>query len=250
MKRIVFVLLFVFSLSLGLVAQETLPTGTAVPVTLTSSLGVGSHPDQLVTGKIMQRIPTERGLAIPAGAKVIGRVIETRRDSEGGAGSTVSFQFDRIVTKAGEIPVRTSLRAIASPTEVWDAQIPKTGPDEGASPYSWTTVQVGDDVVYRGGGAVMAGATVVGKPADDGVLVRLTAPPGSECGDALGNSNQLQALWVFSSAACGVYGFSDLTIHQAEKTPPLGVIVLTSLKKNWKLPSGAGLLLQIVDGSH
>jgi len=250
MKRIVFVPLLVISLSSGLVAQETLPAGTAVPVTLTSSLAAGSRPGQQITAKIMQRIPAEPGLTIPAGAKVIGRVIETKRDGEGGTGSTVSFQFDRIVTKAGEIPVRTSLRAIASPTEVWDAQTPKTGPDEGTSQQSWTTVRVGDDVVYRGGGAVMAGSTVVGKPTDDGVLVRLTAPPGSGCGEASGNGNQLQALWVFSSAACGVYGFSDLTIQQAGKMPPLGVIVLSSLKKDWKLRGGTGLLLQIVGGSR
>ncbi len=112
MKRIVFVLLFVFSLSLGLVAQETLPTGTAVPVTLTSSLGVGSHPDQLVTGKIMQRIPTERGLAIPAGAKVIGRVIETRRDSEGGAGSTVSLRKFGMRRSPRRVPMKAQARTV------------------------------------------------------------------------------------------------------------------------------------------
>ncbi len=57
MKRIVFVLLFVISLSPRLVAQDTLPAGTMVPVTLTSSLSSRARPDQGISARVMQRIP-------------------------------------------------------------------------------------------------------------------------------------------------------------------------------------------------
>jgi hypothetical protein len=94
--------------------------------------------------------------------------------------------------------------------EVNDAQTPKTGPDEGTSSYSWTTVQVGGEVRYGTGWPVMEGDTEVGRGVADGVLARLSAPPGSACAEGSRNSNQLQSLWVFSSGACGAYGFADL----------------------------------------
>ena len=84
-------------------------------------------------------------------------------------------------------------------------------------PSSWTTQQIGGDVVYRGGGPVTTSwGEPVGKPVSDGVMSRLLAPrrepvlKGVQCTP----SEKLHALGLFASTACGVYGFADLTIAQ------------------------------------
>ncbi len=231
-----------FSLSAWLAAQEALPANTTVPVMLTSSLSSETLAEQTVSARVMQIVSAAPNLVIPAGARVVGRVLETRPSSS--QGSQISLRFDRIIAKNREFVVALSLRAIASRMEVEDAQAPKAGPDEGTSAYSWTTVLVGGDVRYGTGWPVMAGKTEVGKGVPDGVAARLFAVPGSECAEG-SNTNQLQSLWVFSSSACGVYGFRDVTIQHSGRTAPLGEIVLDYPGKVLKLPSGTGLLLQV-----
>jgi hypothetical protein len=90
----------------------------------------------------------------------------------------------------------------------------------------------------------------MGRGVADGVLARLSAPPGSECAGESQHTNQLQSLWVFSSGACGVYGFADMQIQYSGRTAPLDEIVLISPRKVLKVPSGTGLLLQVIGGSR
>jgi hypothetical protein len=52
-------------------------------------------------------------------------------------------------------------------------------------------------------------------------------------------------LWVFSSDACGVYGFDHLHIAHAGRTAPAGVVSLVSDQGELKIPAGTGLLLRI-----
>jgi hypothetical protein len=244
----VFAAVWLFSLSPWLAAQESLPADTTVPVMLTSSITSDTHPDRAVSARVMQAVSVKPSLVIPAGARVVGRVLQRRTDSR--QGPQILLRFDRILAKNREFLAPLSLRAIASHMEVKDAQTPKTGPDEATSSYSWTTVQVGGEVRYGTGWPVMAGETEVGKGVPDGVLARLSAPPGSACAEGSHNTDQLQSLWVFSSGACGTYGFPDMQIQHSGSTAPLGEIVLISTRKVLKLPSGTGLLLQVVPGSR
>jgi hypothetical protein len=81
----------------------------------------------------------------------------------------------------------------------------------------------------------------VGKAGYDGVLVHVRAQPGSKCRGALDAEDRLQALWVFSSDACGVYGIEHLNIVHTGRTAPVGTIVLESQTQNVKLRSGSNL---------
>ncbi|MGZ4823997.1 MAG: hypothetical protein ACXVZT_05205, partial [Terriglobales bacterium] len=159
--------------------------------------------------------------------------------------SYIRITFDLVRANGRDIPVATSLRALASWWAVQNAQLPTRSPVRGETASTWTTVQVGDDVVYRGGGHVMHADAVVGDPVHGGVLAELTAEPESGC--ATDSGHRRLALWVFASSACGAYGFGDVRIAHAGNTNPMGEIVLES-KKNVQVRAGSGMLLITTEG--
>jgi hypothetical protein len=243
MKRIFWLSLIM--LSMDLFAQNTIPAGTIVPVALNSSLNSRKvKPGQVMTARVMQDVPLSPGSTIHAGAKVIGRVIDVR-PANGGTGAQVSFRFDTLVVSKRRIPIITNLRALASMMAVEAAQLPESGPDRGTSQNAWTTDQIGGEVVYRGGGPVADGLRSVGEPTYGGVLVHVSAKPGSPCRGEIEGNDRLQALWVFSSDACGVYDFADLAIVHAGRTDPVGEITLASDKGEVNIRAGSGMLLRV-----
>ncbi len=233
------------ALTTGLFAENVIPAGTILPLQLNTSLNSKkSKPGQVVTARLMQDVPLPSGAKIHAGAKVVGHIIDVV-DGRNGTGAKLSLQLDTLEFSKRRIPMTTNLRALASMMEVEDAQIPKTGPDHGTPENWWTTVQIGGDVVYRGGGPVANGLRVVGTPTANGVLVRIASKPGTKCRSDLGGNHLPQALWLFSADAGGTYGFADLTIAHAGRSRPVGQITLASEKRNFDVRSGSGLLLRV-----
>jgi hypothetical protein len=224
-------------------AQMSIPPGTILPVELKKAFSSNSKAGETITARIMQDVPLPEGRKIPIGSTVIGKIVAVE-PGPNGQGVSVKMRFDEITTHKATIPVTTSLRAVANMMEVDQAQIPIFGADRGTSRNAWTTVQVGGDAVYRGGGQVKGESGWYGKPVyPDGVEGMVTANPDWGC-DA--GNNRPQALWVFSSNACGMYGFSHEKIGQHGNKPPLGEIVVTSTKDSFNVRNGSGLLLEVV----
>ena len=226
--------------------QTTIPAGTILPLRLNSALNSRkSKAGQAISARLMQDVPLARKSKIHAGAKVIGHLLEVI-PATATSGARISFQFDTLEVSKHKVPITTNLRALASMLEVEEAQIPQAGPDRGTSQNSWTTVQVGGDVVYRGGGPVARGLEVVGTPTSDGVLVRLRENPEGKCRGETDGNDRPQAMWIFSADACGAYGFSDLTIIEAGRSSsPPGQITLASTTGNFDIRSGSGILLRL-----
>lgn len=232
-------------LAAGLRADNSIPAGTILPVGMNSTLSSAKcKPGQIITARVMQDVPLLGGSMIHAGAKVIGHVASVTPASNG-APASISFRFDTLQTPKGKIPITTNLRAIASFIEVEQAQIPTTGPDRGTPEDAWTTVQIGGDTVYRGGGPVEGFGGKVGEPVYGGVLSRLSSNPDRGCRGEIEANNAPQALWVFSSDACGPYGLPNLKIRHAGRTNPVGEIVLESTKGQLNVHAGAGMLLRV-----
>jgi hypothetical protein len=225
-----------------------IPPGTILPVRLNSAISSAkSQPGQVITGRIMQDVPLSPGVRIPAGAKVIGHIVE-RIPASTGTPASLSLQFDKLVSSHQTTFITTNLRAIAGFMRIMEAQIPPIGPGE-SDVYRWlTTVQVGGDVVYGEGGPVTTGENpnqIVGKQVNGGVLGQVRAKEGAKCRGAIDGNDRPQALWVFSSDACGTYGLEKISIAHAGRTDPIGVIVLASDSGNFKIAGGAGLLLRV-----
>ncbi len=240
MKRILAIVFVLFGAQV--MAQSVIPDGAILPVRLNSSLNAGKvKVGQVITARVEQDVPLTSRSRIPAGAKVMGHVTDVKRER----GEQVSVRFDTLLVSGRRIPITTNLRALASMMEVEGAQIPESGPDRGTPENAWTTDQIGGDVVYRGGGPVAKGLQVVGKPAPEGVLVRVSGKPGTMCRGEVEGNDRLQALWLFASDACGVYGFSDLEITHAGRTSPVGEFTLASNHGKVNVRAGSGMLLRV-----
>lgn len=231
----------IIALPAGALAQNAVPSGTLLPVSLDRGIKASTvHPGQEIRTRVMQDIP---GTSIHRGARVLGHVVAANSSKNGEA--TLEMRFDTIQEHGQRIPISSNLRALASFFEVEQALIPEDMSSRGLTPETWTTQQIGGDQVYRGGGPVAVGVTTVGQPTPYGVLGSPIAQPGQECRGSVDDNTQPQAFWLFSTSACGVYGFPNIWIAHAGRTDPVGTIVLTARSGKLALTSGSGLLLRV-----
>ncbi len=227
---------------------EKIPSGTILPVVLRTTLSSDKcKAGQILRGKIAQDVPLPNGSKIRKGSTIEGHVVEVTPNANG-AGSRVTIQFDKVDVAGQWVPVVTNLRAIAGFMAVLEAWIPEEAPSEG-TPYNWLpTTQIGGDSVYGVGGPVMSAedtSKVIGKSTGDGVLAPVTAKSDKGCRGAINGNDNPQALWVFSSDACGMYGIDHMKIVHAGRTDPKGTIVLASERPRLQLRNGDGLLLRV-----
>jgi hypothetical protein len=247
MKKIAW-LLVVFLASLDVVSAQTqkishpsmIPNGTILPVELSSTISLAkAAPGQIILARIGQDVLLENGV-LRRGTKISGHVIAVTL----GNPSRIAFTFDRIdYTKSDSVYVVTNLRALASTLEIDGASLPTNGPDRGTPSVWWNTVQVGGEGLY-GSGPLTRGEQVVGHWASGGGAVGQVEANGKCRGEVAGNTRE-QALWLFSTDACGVYGYSDLLIEHAGRSTPSGEITMSSTDPNLKIRSGTGMLLRV-----
>jgi hypothetical protein len=224
--------------------QASIPPGTILPLRLGSLSSDKSKKGETIKARIMQDVPLGNGSKLRAGSTVLGRIVEVTRAAPGKK-ATLALKFDTVLQGKTSIPVLTHLRAFASTLEVEFAQTPTIGPGKG-DVYDWlSTTQVGGEIVYGKWGEVMNGDRVVGRSVYDGVLAQVSAREGTKCRGPIEGNDRPQAFWVFSSDACGAYGFSRVTISHAGRTDPQGEIVLVSERGPVKIRSGSGMLLRV-----
>lgn len=222
---------------------QSLPAGTALPVALGSSLNAKSaKPGQKIQGKLMQEVPWRPGEKIKSGSHVIGHVVSVSKP--GGSGSRITVQFDQLQVEHQSVPLNVSLRAVASSLDVFQAGTPVNSAPDSSSSEEWVTKQVGGDYVFRGRGYVTSDRGRVGVWSGTGVWGKLMA--GGDCSAGTASDPQ-QALWVFSTTACGSYGLEGMTVTHFGDTDPAGQIVLSSTK-DIDIRGGSGWLLVVNPG--
>ncbi|MGC2401975.1 MAG: hypothetical protein WA510_19415 [Acidobacteriaceae bacterium] len=224
-------------------AAASIPAGTILPVTLNSNLRSDkSGSGTTIIATVMQDVPLGAGETLRKGSKVTGHVVQAIPPGKGSDESKISFQFDQVRLGNQTLPITTTLRAVASRSEVSAAT-----PELTSSEYADNTIQIGgDQISYGEGGPVLVGSQVVGKYTSQGALANVDQELGTP--RVTIDSNAPQAFWLFSVTAKGAYGFGDLKILNSGSTEPLGEATLASSNKAVKLGKGSALLLR-VDGS-
>lgn len=223
-----------------------IPVGTMLPLSLEDGLKAqDARKGDVVQLRIKQEVPLPHGGKIRARSKVTGSVDSAERDSDG-SGLNLSLRFDKLEYEDKTVVIVTSLRAMASYQAIRWSQTPLAGAD-GGTPAGWgTTVQIGGDIRYGDGGKVRtASKQVVGKGVRGGVLVHVRANPEKGCEGPVNGDDHPQALWVFSSGACGLYDLTGVSIAHDGKSEPIGEITLSFDKESKKLEAGTGILLRI-----
>jgi hypothetical protein len=224
--------------SATLLAAQTLAPGTALPISLDSTINSkGNKVGQKIEGRLMQEVLLPSRGQVKKGARVTGHVVGMKE----GASPAVVLHFDALQDEGRPIPLNVSLRALADPGEVFQAKLPVDAASTNESSDEWVTKQVGGDVVFRGRGYVASPQGKVGRWSGSGVWGTLT--PAGDCALQQSSTGE-QSLWIFSTTACGTYGLPDLKIASPGNAAPLGDITLQSTK-NILIRSGSGWLLVV-----
>ena len=227
--------------AVAMLATSGIPAGTALPVTLNSSLDARKDkPGQKIQAKLMQDVPLSSGEKIKAGARVTGHIVEVKAAA---GGWRIVVKFDELQDRGTAIPLNVSARAIAAMESIYAAEVPVDATSDSESSNQWVMRQVGGEVINRGRGRITSGDGLVGRW-DGAAWGKLTAATDAgDCTASDGNGIE-QALWVFSTSACGLYGLEDMKLVQSGRTDPLGQIVLES-SKALHMGGGSGWFLLV-----
>jgi hypothetical protein len=218
-------------------AAQNLPAGTAIPVMLNSTLNSkDSKPGETIEGKLMQEVLLPSGAKIKSGSRVTGHVVSVEGT---GSLSRITVNVDGLQSQGRTIPLNLTLRAMAAAANVFQAKTPIDATSTYESSYGWTTKQIGGDVVFRGRGYIASPQGKVGRWNGTGAWGKLM--PAGDC-LATNINDQEQALWVFSTTACGIYGFENLKLTHDGSTAPVGQLTLESTK-DILVRGGSGWLL-------
>lgn len=215
----------------ALVPQSTLPVGFSKALDA-NSLKAGDP----IEAKTVQEVRLANGEIVKPGAKVIGHVVEAtpfRFDKTPYATQkqgVLSLQFDKLVTRQGDVPLHASLRAIADRFASEDATRPRPSDEDSLH----STTQVGGDIVTPSQKEIVSrDGDTVGYNKRGGSFAHLIANGPCDGG------NTEQPVAIFSASACGAYGFVGMALNSSGP-----IITFVSNHRAPAIPQGSSALLE------
>jgi hypothetical protein len=231
---------FILLLAAAALCAQQIPSGTILPCMLDNTLDSSRNkPGEQISAKLRQDVPLPNGQKIKRNSKVSGHVVAV----SGGNPASITVQFDHVSVGKSSALITVGLRALASMEAVSEARQP-ANPNSGygTTSWDWNMLLIGGQAAFNGQRVVKSqDGRVVGKVVEPGAILGVPmANPERGCAGAPPDSSE-QAFWLFSTDACGTYGYKDLTI--SGNSSAAGQVVLQSPQKI-VVRSGSGLLLQ------
>lgn len=239
-------LVFLAELLIAAACYAQLPAGTLLPTMLNTTLNSNSDkPGKHISAQIKQDVPLPDRGRIKAGSEITGHIISVSRGA-GGAAARIVMAFDTLDAGGRTLHIATELRALASMQAVYEARQPANQSGYDSNVWNWNVRQVGGEVAFGGRQVVLdAAEQVVASMPSPGVVIGKARPnPERGCTAAVDNALE-QALWVFSTDACGVYGFENVKLERPEASQPRDQITLVAPNKVL-VRGGSGLLLAVL----
>ena len=224
-----------------------LAPGITLPVRLGRSLEAGKvKPGTSFLATTTQRVPIAQHLYLHHGAKLHGVVVtSTQGNGTAAKPSILSIRFTSLQYKGQTVPVATKVIAIANFVQVDETALPAQGSSDrgNPSPASWTTSQIGGDIIARSGwiGDLTDSSFHKVGSADYFGVYTLPLKPADGKGPPFP-----RALGVFSATAAGLYGIEAGTSMQSAS----GTITLTRPDRKLLLRDGDHLLLEVVSAGQ
>lgn len=233
--------------AIGISSPQPLPNGTAIPIVFTRTINAGKvKPGDPVTAKTLQVVLYGPTQSISKGSKVIGHVVQANAFVSQDEPSMLEIQFDKIEDKLETVPFRASIRAMANVLEASAATRPTDSPD--MDPSRAVTLVGGDQELPGEKQVYSADGDNVGISNRLGIFSRLEPAESIsrfrriECAGI----PTLQSVAIFSSTACGLYGFPETYISLTGNESLNGTIEFKSNRYTIKIHSGSAALLQVI----
>ena len=213
-----------------------LPAHATLPITFTKTVSAAhAKPGDLILAKTTQPVRLTDGRKVPPGSLVKGHVLASRPftyDKTPYAKQipgTLEIQIDSLEVQGKTIPLSVSLRAMAGPIASSDASEPEYTSD--VDPQH-TTVQIGGDLLTPSQKEILdPNGDVVGYNKKGGAYAHLIAnsrgPVNCDGGDTE------QPVFLFSASACGLYGFSEVSLTSFDSSR-IGLVSTHGTPEIWK----------------
>jgi hypothetical protein len=204
-----------------------------------------------VVAKTTQQVRLANGQLLPAGTHVTGRVTVSsafafdKTPYAKQRSSTLAIRFDSLQSKEEALPLHVYVRAMADSLTVWEAQRPKS---TDLDPLGTTTQIGGDQVVPSQSEVVSQDGDVVGYRRRGGVYAHLISAVGNGPTTCSASDTE-QSMGLFSAAACGLYGFTDVTLLSTGNTGEISTLTLSSRRRSAKIWAHSAALLEAVGES-
>jgi hypothetical protein len=241
-----------------LLAQSPAPTtlathlaaSTTLPITFARTVNAKSaHVGDPVSAKTIERVNLADGQVIPSGASVTGRIVDAvpfefdktpyaRQNS-----STLAIHFDSIDSKGTTLPLNVYVRALADPITTWDAQKPRPSDEDPDA----TTVQIGGGEIFEPhqGQVINMDGDIVGYQQHGGIYAHLLPASGNSPEGCDGGSTEVPVA-LFSASACGLYGFTDVSMVHSGRTGNASTLILSSRRGSPEVWKGSTALLEVL----
>jgi hypothetical protein len=206
-----------------------------LPITFTKNVSAAdAKPGDPVEARTIQSIHLADGREVPAGARVSGHVLAVKvfkydntpyaKQSAG----TLDIQIDSLDVQGEKLPLHVSLRAMADPTTSWGSREPASSDNDPLA----TTTQVGGDLLVPSQKEIRdRNGDVVGYNKRGGQFAHLIANSRGPLNCDGGDTEQPVSL--FSASACGLYGFTDVSLTNVDPSH-IGLSSAHGTPKIWK----------------
>lgn len=206
-----------------------------LPITFTKSVSASNaKAGDSVEARTMQAVHLADGREVPAGARVTGHVLTAtafKYDSTPYAKQTagiLDIQIDTLEVQGAQVPLRVSLRAMADPTTTWQSREPASSDNDPLA----TTTQIGGDLLTPSQKEIRDRiGDVIGYNKKGGQFAHLIANSRGSLSCDGGDTEQ--PVSVFSASACGLYGFTDVSLTDLDPSH-IGLSSTHGTPKIWK----------------